>query len=239
MILISVAGAVIPAVLLLIHFYRMDRLRPEPKGLILKIFFLGIAFTFLALGMESDVANLEARLPDGVLWNAAFHAYLASAFIEETLKLLVVWLFVYRTVHFDEATDGIIYTITAGLGFACLENILYVLNGGISLAVARAISAVPLHALASGLMGYYIGRAKFASHRISKILLFIVGLTVAVLIHGTYNFLIFALSPINPLYVFLVFPYLFVFYGLLKKQFSTALAGDILFRRAIDDSEWG
>ncbi|MBN1542897.1 PrsW family intramembrane metalloprotease [candidate division KSB1 bacterium] len=236
MVLISIVGAVLPALAILLYFYRLDRLQPEPKGVILKVFVLGFLFAFLALGLEKLVISIDIPIPPGHLWRAAFHAFLVAGLIEESVKLFVVKTFVFDTVQFDEIADGVIYTVTASLGFACMENVLYVMEGGLSVAVARAISAVPLHAIASGLMGYYIGRAKFTTSG-NRFFLLLFGLLLAVLIHGGYNFLIFALTPVDPLYAFLVFPYLFILFILLRNRFGFAVAGDVLGGRIMGQSK--
>ena len=86
-----------------------------------------------------------------------------AGLVEEYLKLTVVRLTAYRAPAFDEVMDGVVYTVVAGMGFACLENVLYVMGGSLATALVRAFTAVPLHAVASGLMGYSLGRARFAA----------------------------------------------------------------------------
>ena len=83
-----------------------------------------------------------------------------------------------------------VYTIIVSMGFATMENLLFLLRGGIGQAVLRTITALPLHALSAGIMGYYIGKAKFVEVRINKYKISFKGLLFVILIHGTYNFLL-------------------------------------------------
>lgn len=176
--------AAVPAFVLLIYFYRRDKQKKEPFSLIWKTF----AFGFLAVipaGLIEFFVDAFFSVFTGGLMQSFFKAFVVAAFVEESLKLAVVFIFVYRRTEFDEVTDGIVYTITASLGFAFLENLLYSFGPPYVL-IIRGITAVPLHAIASGLMGYYIGMTKFSGvNMIGR------GLFYAILIHGTYNFLLF------------------------------------------------
>jgi hypothetical protein len=126
-------------------------------------------------------------------------AFLIAACTEETLKLACVLLYLWRKPHFDEVMDGILYTAAASLGFALLENILYA-GGNLAIGILRALTAVPMHALASGLMGYFVGRARFARGAAAPWLAG--GLAVAVAIHGFYDWALmsqggFGIAPSN------------------------------------------
>ena len=81
------------------------------------------------------------------------------------LKLWVVRKYIYPSDYFDEVMDGIVYMVGASLGFACFENILYVLENGLKVAIVRSFTVVPLHAFALGLMGFYLSKAKFATSK--------------------------------------------------------------------------
>ncbi len=94
----------------------------------------------------------------------------------------------FKKKDFDEVMDGIVYTVVASLGFACFENVMYVMSGGVGVALTRAFTAVPLHAFCSGIMGYYIGMAKFDQANQKKY--FRKGLFIAILTHGLYDFLL-------------------------------------------------
>jgi RsiW-degrading membrane proteinase PrsW (M82 family) len=107
-----------------------------------------------------------------------------------------------------------------------MENILYVVGGTLLTAVLRAVTAVPLHATASGLMGYHVGRAKFAANPVAERRLQNRGLAVAVLIHGTYNFLLF-MGPIwGTAFTLGIVPLLVVSFFVLRRRIRTAVNDD-------------
>jgi RsiW-degrading membrane proteinase PrsW (M82 family) len=223
---ISLLMAIAPSIFLVYYFYRQDIKKPEPKHLVTKIFFLGILFTIPAIILEivSDEIFIWV-LKDSILHDL-IKAFVVAAFIEEVIKLYVVKWFAYNHVHFDEIMDGIVYTIMASLGFACLENIIYVIDGGLEIALVRAFTAIPMHAVASGTMGYYIGKAKFSGNKDEESALISKGLWYAVLIHGFYNFLLFASPKINLILAIGVFPLIIYVFLRLKTKISLAIAED-------------
>jgi len=223
---ISFVLAAAPAVLLLRYYYRQDRERPEPKGLVVKIFLFGVVATFVAIPLEmlmSIFQQLFVRFP---LLYALFKAFIVAALIEEYLKLTIVRLFAYKNPHFDEIMDGVVYAVVASLGFACMENILYVMGGTLWTALTRAITAIPLHATASGLMGYYIGRAKFASSPQQEKALINKGLRVAIFIHGTYDFLLFSVPVLGQLPSLGIIPLILGAFFVLRARIRRALEED-------------
>ena len=218
--LLNILLAVVPALLFVLYFYRRDSQKREPVLLIWKIFILGFFSVIPAVVIELFLEPFT-QLP--YFYQSIFaKAFIVAALVEEGIKLVVVMLFVYNRSEFDEITDGIVYTITASLGFACFENILYS-TGGLSTVLLRAFSAVPLHALASGVMGYYIGMTKFRHRTV-----IIKGLLVAVIIHGLYDFLLFT----NTALAFLVIPLLLVCWFILNRRIKEALKLDRMSGRS-------
>lgn len=195
---ISIVLAIIPALILTRYFQKRDP-APEPSRLLWKIFFIGF-FSVL------PAAAIELFFSPAVFWGQSrlqqlfAEAFVIAGLVEEGLKLAVVWFFVYPRREFDEIGDGIVYTIAASMGFACFENIMYSAGSPV-IALIRGLTAVPLHAAASGIMGYYIGRSKFTGERTV-----IKGLLMAVIIHGSYNFLLFLQNALS----FLILPLLFL-----------------------------
>ena len=223
---VSFLLAATPALLLLRYYYRQDRERPEPKGLVVRIFLLGIAATFVAIPLELLMSVFQGLFADFPLLTALFKAFVVAALVEEYLKLTIVRVFAYRNRNFDEIMDGVVYTVVASLGFACMENILYVMGGTIGTALTRAVTAVPLHATASGLMGYYIGRAKFApSPRIERALISR-GLRIAIFVHGTYDFLLFAVPVLGTWLLVGLLPLLIGAFFILRSRIRIALDED-------------
>ena len=193
-----------PALLLLALIKKWDDKRPEPPGKVRNMVLLGIACCIPAAIIEPLIAAALGKVVvDGN--GKMLEAYLVAGATEESLKLLMVLLYVYHQVHFDEVMDGILYTAASSLGFAMLENVLYVVQGGIGTGVLRAFTAVPLHASASGIMGYFVGRSKFAKGAIRPVWL-LFGLAIAIFIHGTYDWTAmsgggFGFMDANPLIV--------------------------------------
>jgi RsiW-degrading membrane proteinase PrsW (M82 family) len=201
--LISISLAVIPVIYLLIHFYKKDNLRPEPKGLIFKVFVWGFLSTFIVAIIEIIVStfNIFRVFP---LLSIAFSAFIVAGFIEEGAKLFIIKKTVYHNEKFDEIMDGIVYTITVSLGFACLENIIYVIGGGLTTAILRGLTAVPMHAFMSGIMGFYIGMAKFAKNKAEEKKLIKKGFKIAIILHGLYDFLLMLIKAFPSIGVILL-----------------------------------
>ncbi|MBN1835440.1 MAG: PrsW family intramembrane metalloprotease [Spirochaetales bacterium] len=224
--LIAFALAAAPALLLVRYYYRQDRSRPEPKGLVLRVFVFGVLSAFLAIPLELLVDVFQGLFRAHPILYAAFKAFAVAALVEEYLKLTVVRLSAYRSPYFDEVMDGVVYTVVASLGFACMENILYVMGGTLFTALARAFTAVPLHATASGLMGYYVGRSKFALDPGAERRLQNQGLRIAILIHGTYNFLLFMGPQWGPVSTLGIVPLMVMAFLLLRRRIRAATAED-------------
>lgn len=233
-VLISFICAIAPAIYLVWYYYKQDRNRPEPKGLVIKIFLLGVISIIPVVIVEIIVDRSFYKLLGwSPLMYAAIKAFLVAGLVEELFKFLVVKKFAYDNDNFDEVTDGIIYMIIASLGFACLENILYVMNRGLFVALLRAFTAVPMHAIMSGIMGYYIGKAKFAIDSAEEKRLIHKGLAIGVLIHGLYDFLLFANPLFGNLIALGIFPLIIITYVNLKKKIRLALAEDITAGRVV------
>jgi RsiW-degrading membrane proteinase PrsW (M82 family) len=182
---VFIAISVGPAILLLMLFKKWDEKRPEPPGKVRNMVLFGVACCIPAAIIEPIVAQaLGSSIVEAN--GKMVEAYLIAATTEETLKLTMVMLYIWRNPLFDEVMDGILYTAASSLGFALLENVLYVSQYGLGTGFVRAFTAVPLHATASGIMGYFVGRAKFAKGGGTAVWL-LFGLMTAIFIHGTYD----------------------------------------------------
>ena len=152
-------SAVVPSALLVWYFHARD-LYPEPPRVLWTTFAFGVlsVVPVLVVGVPIHqlIAGIEVPLIRGFL-----EAFFVAAVPEEFFKLAVLLLYSMRRVEFDEPMDGIVYGVVASLGFATFENVLYVFDGGLGVAVSRAFSAVPFHAFAGAILGYYVGQAKF------------------------------------------------------------------------------
>jgi len=187
----------LPSIVWLAVFLTKDP-RPEPKYLIVKVFLFGIIIAPVVVLLEAAIkeaadSRLNAFLPEALTF------FVLAAFVEEYMKYWVVKSSVLYKPDFDEPHDAIIYMIAAALGFAAMENILTAFKiypdgfattfGIISL---RFTGATLLHALTSGIVGYFLGLAWFFYHFKRQIVAF--GLVLASLLHLTFNYLLF-LNP--------------------------------------------
>jgi RsiW-degrading membrane proteinase PrsW (M82 family) len=178
-------AAVVPALMLMWFFHARDVFR-EPPRVLWTTFALGIATIPPVLLVAWPLMTLSGipSLPNPYL-AGTLRAFVGAAIPEETFKFLVLFLYAHRNHHFDEPMDGVVYGVAASLGFATLENILYVGGGGFGMAIGRAITAVPAHASWGAVMGYFVGQAKFRPAERSKLML--QGVFGAMLLHGLYD----------------------------------------------------
>jgi len=225
--IVSLALAIIPALLIVIYFNRKDRAKPEPRGIIVKIFLLGILSIIPAIILELCVDQLKYFLNPYRILYPIFKAFVTAALVEESLKLLIVRRFAFKRKCFDEVMDGIVYTVVAGMGFACLENVLYVFGKGITVGILRAFTSIPMHASVSVMMGYYLGLAKFSKTGKSRNSLIIKGFLLAVFFHGIYDLCIFAIPFWGDLMVLGLLPVIAWSILTAKRMVSKAIAADI------------
>ena len=183
--------ATAPVWALLTFFYVRDRYDKEPRLLLVQLFVRGMLVTLLAAALSlAGIQLLSAFLPTNSWPYLLIENFVLVALVEEYLKYFVVWRGVYFHPAFNEPYDGMLYAITASLGFAALENILYVTQGGLQVAVMRALLSVPGHALFAAAMGYFIGKAKFAKTEDKTKAYLKRALIVPVLLHGIYDLLL-------------------------------------------------
>ncbi|MEM7030590.1 MAG: PrsW family glutamic-type intramembrane protease [Chloroflexota bacterium] len=164
LILAGILLSIIPAVLWLTIFYLQDRVEPEPKSYVFGIFVIGLLLA-RAVGQPliHDVFEVNTWSSDS-LGLQIISGILVVGMIQEFLKYSAVRYSVFRSQEFDERIDGIIYGAAAGLGYATMLNIDYVIaSDGVSLSVGvvRIVVAALAHASFAGVMGYFLGRAKF------------------------------------------------------------------------------
>lgn len=218
--------SILPAIFLLWYCGKYDSSRPEPRHMLWKTFKYGIVATFCAAILEQNMLDYLPSFISGV-WTLAFvTAFIVVALVEEFLKFFVVRKIISQSKHFNEIIDGVIYTVTASLGFATLENLFYVFQNGASIGMARALLTVPAHALFSGIMGYYLGKAQMAKLPWEGRNLALKGLALAVLYHGLYNFFLTAGGTVT----FLVIPLLILMYFQLQHKIRLAHYEDGLIK---------
>ena len=184
--------ALLPVISILIYIYRADKKEREPINFILKILLLGAVFALPCAAIESGMEVILKSIYDPETLKYAFmENTIGVALIEELSKWLVFMIFVWKNDNFDYTFDGIVYAATASLGFAAIENVMYVMNFGPEVSVGRAIFAIPGHTTFGIFMGIYLSRAKM--RRVKKhpgIIPHILALAVPTVIHGLYDFLL-------------------------------------------------
>ncbi len=161
---IGILMAVLPALAWLFFFYQQDQREPEPKGMVAQVFILG-ALLAMAIGIPvvEDLFHVGTWLYDN-FWVNLVGAILVIGLSQEFLKFAAVRFSVFSSAEFDERTDGIIYATAAGLGFATVLNVFYVVNsGGVNLGVGAIRITLTALAQASfaGVTGYFLSRFKF------------------------------------------------------------------------------
>ena len=196
---IALSGA-LPAIAAMWFVDRLDAKRPEPARTRRLVAFVGMVSVIPALIGEIVVSNAFASTiaPPLTYQGASFQAFAVAAAIEEACKIAVVYWVVWRRPEFDERMDGIVYASRAGLGFALVENVLYLLNeqslsGQIELWIMRAVLAVPGHAVWTGIIGAMAARRRFDGRGLGLF----GGYLIAVALHGTYDLCVFAQTPLH------------------------------------------
>lgn len=215
---IVVGLALLPVFILLLFIAWKDRRDPEPIGQIFKALLYGTLSVPCSLFFSFIINKFVVVVDTDSLQtiNDAFvTAFWGAAIPEESAKLLMLWLFLRRNPYFDQRVDGIVYASCITLGFAGVENILYLygnLDDFISVGVNRGIFAVPGHLCDGILMGYYYSKSRFSKRFkfFVKPLIWI----VPVLLHGIYDFILMSLSvesnPVNASIFFFIFIIFFV-----------------------------
>ena len=152
-------AAVLPALVLMIYVYRKDKVEKEPVGLVVRMFLLGAVAGPIAAIIENIAFSVfEAVIPPGALL-LVLEYFVGVAAVEEGCKYFA--LNTIRThPEFNYVFDGVVYAVAVSLGFAALENVLYVFDGGLEVALTRAIFSVPGHCADGVVMGCFFGLAR-------------------------------------------------------------------------------
>ena len=165
-----ICAALLPAIALCIYVFSKDRVEKEPVGLLLLLFGLGAVSCFpaaLAEGILAEIINpifsglgtsqgASVALPTPLYYlYEAVSNFIGVALVEESFKFLILVLVTRKNRNFNSLFDGIVYAVFVSLGFAALENVLYVLQNGWGNAITRGVLSVPGHMFNAVMMGYY------------------------------------------------------------------------------------
>ncbi|MEI2665068.1 glutamic-type intramembrane protease PrsW [Rossellomorea sp. LJF3] len=209
--LVILSAGIAPGLALLSYFYLRDQYDAEPITLVFKTFMFGALITFPIMFLQY-VLEVEGIIDSN--WSTAF---ISSGFLEEFFKWFILMFAIFQHVDFNEPYDGIVYGASVSLGFATVENILYLIANGVEHAFGRAVLPVSSHALFGVIMGYYLGKAKFSSQEERHKWLFL-AISVPILLHGTYNYIF--LSEKN--WVYYMVPFMFFLWWLGLKKVKSA-----------------
>ncbi len=216
------ALGLLPGLVLLYFILFMDRNEKEPMGLVITVTLLGalsvVPAALIELGLGSIHTSQFGNIP-----NALLTAFFKVSWVEELCKLGVVLLVAWRNKNFNEENDGIVYVGSSTLGFAMLENVLYVFQFGLTVGILRAITAMPMHFSCGVIMGYYVGLAKVSpdpNKRKSNILK---GFFLAFLLHGAYDALLMSRTPAGLLIIPVVIGFFVFGFRVMKKGRTLSL----------------
>ena len=235
----------LPSLIWLAFYLRKDK-HPEPNSMVLRIFIYGMLLAPIAIVLELlliwllnpniELLSLLSETPQNSFIKIVLAATLVPALVEESLKYSVVKFKILKNSIFDEPVDAMLYCIIAGLGFAAIENLLILLKSTLmplpeALVVIgfRFLGATLVHALAAGIVGYWIALGLLYLKR--KNLLISIGLCIAIIFHACYNYLIITIPeqrtalPYFLIVILLITTALFIsfYFRKLKKQQSICI----------------
>lgn len=193
--IIILAVSVLPPLYLLWRVYQSDKIEKEPVGLLFTIFLYGMLST-LPAGILESVGELFAvelcpNWSETRAFNLVFY-FLVVGGAEELAKFYAMKIPTWKNPEFDFVFDGVVYGVTAALGFAALENIFYVTDSGLGTAGIRAWTAIPLHCITGIFMGHYYGIAKAADvwgDPVIRRKMLRRSVLIPMMIHGAYDFI--------------------------------------------------
>lgn len=208
MTMVLVAG-LLPVAVLLFYIYSHDKIEKEPPGLLIKLLFFGCLSCIPAVILETVWTNFLQGIglnPYSVIY-LLIENFLVVALAEEGSKRVLLKLGSWNNPAFNYVFDGVVYAVCVSLGFAGLENVLYISGFGMDVAVVRGLAAVPLHCICGVFMGHYYGlektyvvRGMVNEAKNAKLM----GLLIPILIHGFYDFAA-SIGSDTFVYIWLVF----------------------------------
>lgn len=179
-------AAIAPVFIIAIYIYFRDKYEKEPLLLLAKALVVGMLIVIPIIFVERLLMGLMS--PMGKVGEAAYRAFVVAGGTEEVFKYLALYLLIWKSPNFNEQFDGIVYAVFISLGFAAVENVMYVMDSGLQTAILRAITAVPAHAIFGITMGYFFGIAR-RYKEVRKAYLRR-ALWIPILLHGIYDFIL-------------------------------------------------
>lgn len=201
----------------------------EPRNL-LHAFIYGAALTFPILFLQYVLKE------EHIFTNPIIQEVLFTGIIEEFFKWFLLMLIIYHHIEFDDPYDGILYGVSLSLGFATVENVLYLLSYGVDTALMRALLPVSSHALFGVVMGFYLGKAKFSKLKSEKTWL-VWSLSIPIVLHVLYNAVL--LLPDNWDYVVIPFMIFLWWFALRKVKRAHEHLVSILMEKSYNNKKIG
>lgn len=187
--------AITPALVITVGLYLSDRYDREPLKLLLITYILGALSVIPTIFVE-ELLTVFNVFP-GIL-GAFYTAFIVAGFTEEYFKRLVVLKVAYKSKYFNEKLDGIVYAVFASMGFATIENVIYVVyrySNNPYIGLYRGILSVPAHGVFAVTMGYYLSLAKFSTIEERKRRAYRRSLYMPIIFHGIFDFILMANIP--------------------------------------------
>jgi protease PrsW len=182
---VLLALAFAPGTAIILYIYLKDHHEREPLILLLISFLYGGLSAVVTLVLSVSLNVVLLTVPDDYV-SQFINAFFKVALVEEFSKFLFVRFILFKNQNFNEPFDGIVYAVMVSMGFATLENVMYVYQYGFMTGVLRMFTAVPAHAVFGIMMGYFLGRAKFTVEQ--QIIYSLLALLVPTLFHGAYDY---------------------------------------------------
>ncbi|MBI2264242.1 MAG: PrsW family intramembrane metalloprotease [Armatimonadetes bacterium] len=180
----------LPALVLLLFFYLQDKYAPEPLRLIVVCAIFGAFLNWPVALLQHFCKGILGDLGEVSSWHVLSYTFFAAALVEEGLIFFVIRFLPYRSRHFNEPFDGIIYAVAVAVGFASTENLVSLLVNGLDAGLWRSVLTVPMHVLTAACMGFFLGKAKAARSLGEDRPFLWIGFLLALVFHGTGEFLI-------------------------------------------------
>jgi RsiW-degrading membrane proteinase PrsW (M82 family) len=199
MIILLLLISILPVVLLGIYVYKKDS-EKEPLSLIVGLFVSGFLSALLVIVIDIGIGFINPQFFDVLegknisFLKLFFTIFFEIALVEEFAKWLMIRLFAYKNKEFNQLYDIIVYSVFVALGFALIENIFYVLPGGVSLGIYRALISVPGHVCFGVIMGVFLGLAKVyeKSDKVLGRVYMFYAILIPTILHAIFNFCLLA-----------------------------------------------
>jgi RsiW-degrading membrane proteinase PrsW (M82 family) len=197
---VAIITGIVPTILWLLFWLREDRFQPEPVGLLVLTYIAGIFSVILILPLEGV---LSSRVTDTT------EKILIFAFIEEVVKFIIVFLVDFHSSYLDEPIDYAVYLITGSLGFATMENILFLINTNQQISVSfliqtgtlRFLGATILHSILAAILGIILGFVFYKSKNTKRLFIFL-GIGITTILHTFFNYFIIKHVDLNGFLIF-------------------------------------